>query len=340
MPARDLVVEYLYFHGADERFNYPNVRARSAHAIAVRYLECALVQTASLRLQEVDVDIALVTNLTDHDALGKEAARLLEAIASYGVEMLVADYEHHGDSTVPQFQSSRYVLDAIVAAADPALPDRRLWFTDTDCVWHDAAVVSRAARAVAPAIGVIVLDYPPDYDINGITREGLGQLGARLGDCEPVPPLVGGELITGTSGELVELVSACEVLDRELAAIDEPLSTEQQLFSLAGGLGRLRFADLSEVAQRVQTGPRHGAPRPADPAALGLWHLPAEKGLSLRRTARELARGRSARLRRDLGDSRRAMRRFNVAGAGRGRRVRDDGWLAVQRLRNLTSPAR
>jgi hypothetical protein len=44
--------------------------------------------------------------------------------------------------------------------------------------------------------------------------------------------------------------------------------------------------------------------------------------------------GRPARLRRDLAEPARAARRFNVAGTGFARRVRDDGWLVAQRLRS------
>jgi hypothetical protein len=87
------------------------------------------------------------------------------------------------------------------------------------------------------------------------------------------------------------------------------------------------------VAWRIHTGPRHEAPDHHDPASLGLWHLPSEKGLAFRRTASAVLAGRERRLRRDFEDPVRAMKRFNVDGAGLMRRVRDDGWLALHRLR-------
>jgi hypothetical protein len=97
----------------------------------------------------------------------------------------------------------------------------------------------------------------------------------------------------------------------------------------------VRFTDLSAVARRITTGPRSQALRVPNPEAIGLWHLPAEKGLSLRRTARQVHRGRVGPLRRDLADTARTARRFNVTGTGRLRRLRDDAWLAAQRLRSL-----
>jgi hypothetical protein len=108
--------------------------------------------------------------------------------------------------------------------------------------------------------------------------------------------------------------------------------TEEQILTLAGATGRVRFRDLSEVARRMPTGPRNRAATVSDPLSLGLWHLPSEKGLSLRRSARELQRGRTASLRRDLSDPARAARRFNVSGTGALRRAQDDGWLATQRM--------
>ena len=96
----------------------------------------------------------------------------------------------------------------------------------------------------------------------------------------------------------------------------------------------MHFRDLSHVARRLSTGPRARAAKPEDPLAIGLWHLPSEKGLSLRRTARQILHGRTRSLRRDLSDPARTARRFNVAGTGPVRRLRDDGWIVAQRVRS------
>jgi hypothetical protein len=84
----------------------------------------------------------------------------------------------------------------------------------------------------------------------------------------------------------------------------------------------------------MPTGPREGAPKIDNPFAFGLWHLPAEKGLSLRRSAHEVRRGRDERLRRDLAEPSRMARRFNVAPTRLPRRIRDDSWIAVQHIRD------
>jgi hypothetical protein len=65
---------------------------------------------------------------------------------------------------------------------------------------------------------------------------------------------------------------------------------------------------------------------------LAMWHLPAEKGLSIRRAARALLHGGSERLRDDLADPARALRRFNVGRARGVHQLRDDWWVARGRL--------
>lgn len=81
-------------------------------------------------------------------------------------------------------------------------------------------------------------------------------------------------------------------------------------------------------------GPRQAAVNLARPLELGLWDLPAEKGLAFRRAAGDLLSGRQARLRRDLADPLAAGRRFNVTRLSRSRRARDDTWIATQRVRS------
>jgi hypothetical protein len=336
-----LVVQYLYVHGDGEAFFYPTSRSsRSAAHVANRYLECALTQAASLRLREIDCELALVTNLGDPSSLGRAGARLMACIESLGVQILSREYRHRPVDTGENYESyvsSRYVLDAILAAAEGQPANRQLWLTDLDCVWPDAARVF-AATPPAPEVGYIRIPYPPHWDVvgfgpPGVTRAALGELAISMGGSESAPSWVGGELLTGTPAALRALVSACEGIDERLAAQNAMLPTEEQTLTLVGALGLAQFSDLSNVARRILTGPRHGAPELENPLDYGFWHVPSEKGLSLRRAANEMLAGRPARLRRDFADPARAARRFNVADTGVARRVRDDGWLAAQRLR-------
>jgi hypothetical protein len=340
-PAQPpLVVQYLYVHERGERFHYPSVRADpSAERVAARYLECALTQTASLRLRDVPCDLALAINVSDRAELGDEGARLLECIESLGVRTVLTEYRHRPRAGTEIYVSSRYLLDAILSCTEGQPADRQIWFTDLDCVWADPELVFAGAPGPSE-IGCIYIDYPPDWDtvgfeVDGRTRRGIGDMAREMGAEEEVPPWVGGELLTGRPGALREMVAVCEELDASLAAQDRTLPNEEQILSLAGAIGRVRFSDLSRVARRLTTGTRSREVRVADPLQFGLWHLPAEKGLSMRRTANELLSGRTRRLRRDLADPARTARRFNVSGTGSLRRVRDDGWIVVQRARAM-----
>ncbi len=307
--------------------------------MAGRYLECALVQFASLRLRAAECDLALATNIGDRKALGRTGCELMDRIEALDIAILPTAYDHRPGDGSSTYMSSRYVLDAILAAADGQSEERVMWLTDLDCVWVDANKVFSATPS-PENVGCVFIDYPPDWDAVGfgeyaVTRQAIGNLAASIGGSRGLPAWVGGELLSGTCGTLRELVAAVEKLDAQLARQGRFLPTEEQILSLAGAVGQARFQDLSGVAQRVATGGRHRATPVADPLSLGLWHLPAEKGLSLRRAAREIRRDRTRRLRRDLSDPVRMARRFNVAGAGLPRSVRDDSWIVLQRIRRI-----
>lgn len=324
--APPLVVQYLYLHAPGDAYTYPSARAgHDARRLAARYLECAAVQAASLRFAGVACDPVLVTNLADPAAaLDDHGRRVLAAIDRLGVRRLTAPYDHAPGPEVEMFYSSRYVFDAIGAVTRADEPRRAVWLVDVDCVWRDPA---RAFDATPDddAIACVTIGYPPGWDVSGHTRASIGAL---AGSDQPAE-WIGGELLAGRAGALRDLVATCEALD----AAGPRLPTEEALLTYAGALGRIRFTDRSDLAGRIWTGPRHGAANPPDPQALALWHLPSEKGLSFRRAAAELTRERTKRLRADLADARRAAHRFNLDDSP-ATRVRNDTWLAAQKLRS------
>jgi hypothetical protein len=315
--------------------HYPTSRASvGVGRLATRYIECALVQAASLRFNNADCKLTLVTNLLDESVLGRRGARLLQRMRSFGVTIAHADYNHRPAGPPGWFYASRYVLDAIVAiASEPA--EQRLWFLDVDCVWVAPEKVLTAFPG-AGSVGCIHMSYDIDWDRTGRTRATLEQLAGAPVLSEKPPLWVGGELLAGRDGELLALVGACEEIDREIEKLGNALGTEEQLLTLADALGRVRFQDMSHIGRRILTGPRHSGVNPQNPRVLGLWHLPSEKGLGFRRAANAIVRGRTGPLERDLADPAKAMRRFNLTG-GRWtiRRLRDDSWIAGNRLREL-----
>lgn len=335
-----LVVQYLYVHGHGEAFFYPTTRSATSVAdVAVRYLECAVVQAASLRFRDVDCGLALATNITDPRALGRTGAELIGRLGALGVEILPTEYRHRPADGSSTYVSSRYVLDAILSAADGQPEERELLLTDLDCVWVGAERLF-AAVPPPPRVGCIHFSYPPDWDVVGFGEVGrtpaaIGRLAASLGGPVEPAPWVGGELLAGTPAALRNLVAACDEVDALLAARGEVLPTEEQVLTLVGALGKVSFENLERLASRVHTGPRHKAVAIEDPLSLDLWHLPAEKGLSLRRTAHAIRRGRTRGVRRDFSEPARMARRFNVLGTGVARQIRDDGWIARRRVSSV-----
>ncbi len=330
---RDRVVQYLYVHSPGDALEYPTSRAGVGPGrLASRYLECALVQAASLRFNNADCDLVLTTNLEDRRLLGRYGVSLLERLEAFGVDVMHVPYDHRPAKDVTWFYASRYVLDAIVACATAGPPDQRLWMMDLDCVWIDPRKVF-AAFPPAGSVGCIQMSYDIDWDITGSTRAALEQLAPDRVQADSTPPWIGGELLAGAPQDMLDLARACEQIDRDVEELDHGLGTEEQLLTLAGALGRVRFEDLRGVGMRILTGPRHGSVDPENPCSLGLWHLPSEKGLGFRRAAHALVSGHDHRIRRDLTDPQRAKARFNVLG-GRwtARRARDDSWILTNRL--------
>lgn len=333
-----LIVQYLYVDDDGRTLPpHPSVRTLAP----ARYLECALTQSASLRVQDAACDIVLATNV-ERGRQGRRARRLLDAIADLGVELVPTDFHTRSVTRNAAQASSRFVRDAILAAAAAAAGQRIAWIPNLDCVWFRPARVFAAAPARGE-VACVVIPYPPDWQVAGAHAVGgspraLGELAASMGGRPRPAAWLGTDLLGGTVDELCRLVTICEQLDAELHQRGVVLDSEQQVLSLAGALGRIRVCDLAGVARRIHTGARQDYAHRDEPAALGLWHLPSEKGLSLRRAAAQLGRGRTGPLRTDLGDARRALRRFNLTPMTPLRRVRDDGWLALRTLAARSRP--
>ncbi len=331
MTPRDalpLVALHLFLDDANATLPpHPSVRTGSP----VRYLECALTQAASLRLGGAPCDIALVTNATSPRELGRRARRLHDALASFEVEFVPCDLRIPAGTA---FSASRLLRTAVRTASEGHPGAAQLWLPNADCVWPHAERVFAAAPG-PQEVGCLFIPYPPDWEVGGpaavgSSRGAIGRLALEMGGSGDPPPWVGGDLLGGNPGALGNLMAACDELETRLSG-DGAAPTGEQLLTLAGALGRVRYHDLSGVARRIQTGARHRAAPPADAADLGLWHLPAEKGLSLRRAATSVLCGHAAELGEELADPQRACRRFNVGRARRGRQLRDDAWVLARR---------
>jgi hypothetical protein len=330
-------VQYLYVHAVDDAFAYTSTRGLTdPRELAALYLECALVQSSSLALGAPDCEQVLVTNLDDPRdprALTERGVRLVDAIEELGVELRQAPYAARFEDAAPAYESSRYVLDAMGAATATAPDGQVLWFSDVDCVWIDPSRVFATAPP-APQVACLRVHYPPHWDVMlGTTPTTVGEVGRRIGTSEVPARWVGGELLGGTSAAIRALVTTCAEIERELGPLPYELPAEEHLFTLAGALGRVDYRDLAPVARRIFTGLRRRGPRVNNVGELGFWHLPGEKGLSLRRTADRLLAGERDWLAAVLADPRRREEWFNVSPRPV-HRLRDASWLTLARLRS------
>ncbi|HEX4435713.1 MAG TPA: hypothetical protein VH061_02855 [Solirubrobacteraceae bacterium] len=329
--ASPLVCMYLFLEdGGTTVPPHPSPRTRSA----VRYLECALVQAASLRLGDAACDLAIVVNEPALDIPVRAARAIWARLDEFGVRRIESDLRVGSGGAA----ASRFPREAIRAMAAAETAERTAWVPNLDCVWVDPARVLGSLPSPG-AVGCLPIGYPSDWSVGGSALAGrsrieLGRTAARLGAAaaSEAPPWIGADLLAGEVGALQAMMESCDRLEARLPQDGEPAGNEQ-LLTLAGALGEMHVADLSAVAARIQTGARHGAGTPAGVESLGLWHLPAEKGLSIRRVARAILGGREAALRADLAEPRRAMRRFNVGTPSRAHQLRDDAWVLAQRPR-------
>ena len=114
-----------------------------------------------------------------------------------GVRILPTEYLHRPSGDAEIYVSSRYVLDAIGAAATDQPGERALWLTDLDCIWVNPQLMF-ASATTGPAIGCIHIGYDPDwnpvgFDDHGLARRAMGELAVAMDGGEEVPPWVGGE---------------------------------------------------------------------------------------------------------------------------------------------------
>ena len=92
------VVQYFYVHSAGETYSYPTGRGRTdPRRLTALYLECALVQAASLALRHAPCEQMFVWNVRDPhdtDVLGDYGVRLVREMEALGVRMRFAEYAH------------------------------------------------------------------------------------------------------------------------------------------------------------------------------------------------------------------------------------------------------
>src|SRR6185437_8213713 len=128
-PGPPLVCTYLFLD-ASWRTLPPHPSPRTASPL--RYLECAVVQAASLRLAGAECELLLVTNLDGPAGLGRAGRRAWEALAALEVKRHALPLRIE-PGTDPA--ATRLPREAIRAVAGEADREREVWLANLDCVW-------------------------------------------------------------------------------------------------------------------------------------------------------------------------------------------------------------
>lgn len=245
----------------------PNHRVNEGVDPALAYFRAMVVAFASIRQLHPDIRLKLVSNAPAPDKFAEDFVGLC-------VEVDIVPFDHRPPQGFTQrFEASLYMLDALAHAdADITM------FIDPDvlCVAPLDGMLAKAGRNPG---AIWMKGYPPEHDINGLSRRQAGQLHALLGAAPTYDPMhFGGEVYVVPREEVAGLVERCEeawtlTLSRHAEGLSK-FTTEEHILSFA--LRGAETQELNDYAARIWTARSHrnidGSER-----KLTLWHLPAEK---------------------------------------------------------------
>ena len=247
----------------------PNVRWRRREAPSESYFRAMTVCFASLRRWNSDLELTLVTTSRPPD-------RHAAAFERLGVSIRILPFSHSPpDGFSRRFITSLYMLDALALSAEA---DTLFLDPDVVCIRPLERMMASLAGA-AGAAGALPIDYPPDHDINGLSRRQAGQLHALLGEPADFPVHYGGECYVIPRETWPALSRRAEdgwqlALER-FASGDVRFTTEEHILSFA--LRGVPVRSVESDIRRIWTASRYRTVR-GDEADLTFWHLPAEKG--------------------------------------------------------------
>lgn len=269
--ARMLVILPFAWRSSGTAEATPNSRRVRDRDRLSMYFRCITAALASYRRWNPSIRLALVTDRRPEVAVARELAAL-------GVEVNLIDFDHDPPARfAPQFRTSLFALDALEAAwAD----DRwgHLVVTDPDSLCMEP--IDSLIDLADGNIGGYVLDYPPDHNINGLTRREAARIYAELEgkNITTYPSHFGGELIVIPRSCLPAVLERAEAAWRDALTRFElglpHFVTEEHVLSYA--FHGLPVTDISPKVRRIWTAAGYRRVV-GDEACLSIWHLPAEK---------------------------------------------------------------
>lgn len=243
----------------------PNLELRIGEDPAEPYFKAMTVAFASLRRWQPNVKLEFISNAEPPSAHRNNFDRL-------GVLCKRVPFMHNPPSGfADHFVGSLYLLDAL-----RSLTAEQNILIDPDVLCVDG--LDAMLDDLGTSVGVLTMNFPPDKDINGISRRQAGELHGLLGEPEVSPVHFGGEVYVIPKLYLEQIRERCDqawklTLDRHSLGLPK-FTTEEHILSFA--LRALPRKDLDGHVRRIWTAHRYRVVN-GDESKLTLWHLPAEK---------------------------------------------------------------
>lgn len=248
------------------------VNLRNRDALAA-YYDASWACFASFRKHNVDAELVFVTNVTPPQSF-------LSRLETVGAAVEYVPFLHlPPEDYFRSFRASHYLIDAIGAL----VRDHAVLFVDPD------VVAVRPWRLREDVTAAYYVDYPIDYEVNGLSLRQMGDFG-RSSSSEGqgrLPRYIGGEALQLSSADRAALVGEVEStwsLSMDCYRQEMPgyLRTEEHVLSVA--FARRELRPLNSSIRRIWTARRYNN---VDRSILSLdaWHLPAEKDGGLRKLA-------------------------------------------------------
>lgn len=243
----------------------PNLTVRSGQDPAEPYFKAMTVAFASVRRWGPEVNLEFISNAAPPLAF-------LEVFEKLGVVSRYVPFAHRPpEGFARSFTASLFMLDAL-----ESLTAERTIVMDPDvlCV----GMLDSMLREVGDESGVLLMEFSPDEDINGISRSQASELHGILGEPQLNPNHFGGETYIFQKKHLSSIIErsnrAWDLSLRRYYSGESKFTTEEHILSYA--IRSVPHMYLNSHVKRIWTAHKY---RLVDGREndLTLWHLPAEK---------------------------------------------------------------
>lgn len=291
------VSTWFYTQSKTEGGSYAQVRGDSStEEFRDVYRRCVGVFFLSARKANPDAELVLYLNTPWDERGSKVASEVWRLLQRLRVTVEVIQYEHQPpESFAKSWRNQFFVID-VLADLRSKVGRTDAWVVlDSDIVWSTQSTHSMWEALQEQGTSTYTVGYVPSKQVNGMSMESLGSLGASA-SLAPSARLEysGGEFIGGNGSSIRDLVVMSQSVWSALMDqhdVDHSIQFEEaHLLSLAYAVLGVDPGGMNSFVRRLWTQPFKYQNVAADDAKLTLWHVPAEKKYGIRRMYRAAIR--------------------------------------------------